>query len=436
MNIRPFEIFLIGIFALSAIGGLIYFSTYTPAQKVEETLYGSSVEVWGALDSRIMNDYLVELAKTQKALRVVHYTQIDKRSFQYELLNAIAEGRSPDLVIMPNNLLVTYRSKLQVIPFDTLSERTFRDTYIDGADIFMRTDGIYGLPIAVDPLVLYWNKDIFSTSGIATPPKTWETLVSQTTNAINKTDNSRNLIQSTVAFGEYVNVAHAKNILSTLLLQSGSDIVTEQNDGRYKVTFDQNVNQGLPPGHAVLSFYSQFAHPGSNSYSWNRSKGVDRTEFLNGDLALYFGMGSEKKSLDRDNANLNYDVAPIPQGGGSTVHRDYADFYALAIPRASKNIVGAYAVATYLTDPAQAQQFADMFDLAPVQRVLYTGNTLDPFRNILYQSALISHGWLDPDPDKSNGVFQDMVEETLADQSGVGKTVIDGRKKLEALFGK
>ena len=115
--------------------------------------------------------------------------------------------------------------------------------------------------------------------------------------------------------------------------------------------------------------------------------------------------------------------------------RDYADFYALAIPRASKNIIGAYAAATYLTASAQAQRFADMYNFAPVQRVLYTGNTLDPFKNILYQSALISHGWLDPDPDKSNGVFQDMVEETLANQSGVGKAIIDGRKKLEALFG-
>lgn len=434
MNIRPFEIFLIGIFAVAAIAGLVYFSTYKPAQKAEETLYGSSVEIWGTLDRRIMDDYLTALTQSQKALRVVRYTQIDKRSFQYELLNAIAEGRSPDLVIMPSSLLVTYRSKLQVIPFDTMSERTFRDTFIDGADIFMRSDGIYGLPIAVDPLVMYWNRDIFSASGIATPPKTWETLVSQTTNAINKTDNSRNLIQSTVAFGEYVNIANAKNILSMLLFQAGSDIVSEQNDGRYKVTFDQNAYQGLPPGHAVLSFYSQFAHPGNNSYSWNRSKSVDRTEFLNGDLALYFGMGSEKKTLDRDNANLNYDVATVPQGGGSTVHRDYGDFYALAIPRASKNIAGAYAAAIYLTDPAQAQSFAEVFNFAPTQRGLYTGNTLDPYRNVLYQSALIAHGWLDPDPDKSNSVFQDMVEETLANQSGIGKFVIDGREKLESLF--
>jgi len=181
---------------------------------------------------------------------------------------------------------VTYRSKLLAIPFDTLNERTFRETYIDGAEIFIRSDGTYGLPLAVDPLLMYWNRDIFSSSGIALPPKTWETLVSQTTRSINRVDDWLNFSQSTIAFGEYGNVTHAKSILSMLLLQTGNNIVTESKDGQYKVVLDRGTGESLPSGNAVLSFYIQFAHPSSDAYSWNRSKGMDRAEFLEGKLAL------------------------------------------------------------------------------------------------------------------------------------------------------
>jgi hypothetical protein len=98
---------------------------------------------------------------------------------------------------------------------------------------------------------------------------------------------------------------------------------------------------------------------------------VDRAEFLEGKLALYFGMGSERESLERDNANLNFDVTTVPQGSGATIQRNYGDFYALAIPRASKNTSGAYAVARYHEcTSAQAKEFAQMFDFAPVQRVI------------------------------------------------------------------
>ncbi len=434
MNIRPFEIILIAVFAISAIGGLFYFAKYKPAADPTAALYGSSVVIWGTLDSAKMESLLFAISKKDEAFSVVTYREVEERSFQNELLNAIADGEAPDLVIMPHTLLVTYRSKLKPISFETLTQRTFRDTYIEGAEIFMRSDGTYGIPIAADPLIMYWNRDIFSGSGVALPPKTWETLTSQTTRAINRTDDWLSLTQSTIAFGDYMNILHAKNVLSMLLLQAGSEIVTENEDGDYAVTIDRAPEGGTSSGSAVLSFYTQFSTPSKEAYSWNRSKNTDRTEFLDGKLALYFGMGSEKASLERDNANLNYDVATVPQGSGTTIQRNYADFYALSIPRSSKNIQGAYAVATFLGQPEQAKKFAEAFNFAPVHRALYGENTADPFKNVLYQSALIARGWLDPSPSESNDTFRAMVEDTLTDPAMVNKFVIDAVRTLESLF--
>ncbi len=431
---RPFEIVLVTIFALAAVGGLVYFSTYKPAPDPTAAAYGDEVVIWGTFDKVLMDGLFFKLGRADNAFQVVSYKEIEERSFQGELLNAIADGKAPDLVIIPHTLLVTYRSKLQVIPYETLPERTFRDTYIDGAEIFMRSDGTYGIPIAADPLIMYWNRDILSESGIAIPPKTWESLTTQIVPSVNRVDDWFNFTQNTIAFGEYGNVKNAKNILSMLMLQAGSDIVSETRNGVYRVTIDDSSGESAPPGDAAFSFYKQFATPGKEAYSWNRSMNSDREQFLAGKLALYFGMGSERTSLELDNANLNYDVARVPQGSGANVQRNYADFYAFAIPRSSKNVQGAYMVASFLTQPEQATKIAELYDLAPVQRSLYTESNPDPFMNVLYQSALIARGWLDPDPEESSDLFRSMIEDDTKDQDRVGRIVRETAVKLESLF--
>jgi hypothetical protein len=65
---------------------------------------------------------------------------------------------------------------------------------------------------------------------------------------------------------------------------------------------------------------------------------------------------------------------------------------------------------------------------------LYSESTTDPFKSVLYQSALISYGWLDPDPQQSTRIFQAMVEDTLANQTKIEGTLTDARYNLESLF--
>lgn len=430
---RPFEIALIAFFGIVAIGSLFVFSNYKPNADPNAIAYGERVAIWGTFESSEMEALLAELTLNNDSFKVVTYTQIDAQSFGNTLIDAIAEGKGPDLVIIPNSLLVSYRSKFAAIPFETLSQRTFADTYIDGAGIFIRSDGTYGIPIGVDPLLMYWNKDIFSSNGISAPPKTWEDLISKTTNSINKFDGSSNLTQSTIAFGQYGNVKNAKNILAMLFFQAGSEIVTESNNS-YVITLDRTVNNGLSPGVAGLSFYSQFSLPNKKAYSWSPVKSSDRAEFIRGTLALYFGMGSEQKVIERDNSNLNYDVAVVPQGSGATIHRTYGDFYAFAIPRSSKNINGAYAVASFLSDGPQVKKICDAFGLSPVRRSLFVENQIDPFKSILYQSALIAQGWLDPSPQETSQVFRMMIEDAQLHEAQIQDSAHDGIERIRGLF--
>ena len=140
------------------------------------------------------------------------------------------------------------------------------------------------------------------------------------------------------------------------------------------------------------------------------------------------------KALSCENSNLNFDIAGVPQGSASTVKRNYADFYAFTIPRASKNISGAYGVAITLAAPENAQKIADGYSMAPVHRALYTGAVQDPFKAVVYESALISRGWLDPNPRESGDVFRRMVEGVTGGSARLKNVIMDTIQELESLF--
>lgn len=432
MNLRPFEIILIAIFAVSAIAGLIALSMYKGSGASENT-YGSSVAIWGTFDKNKIEPILSDIAKTDKSFSVVTYRQVDERSFEGELLNAIAEGNSPDLVLMPHTLLASYRSKFAAIPSATYTERTFRDTYVDGAAIFMMSDGVYGLPIAVDPLVLYYNRTLFANAGLALPPKTWEALLVDAVPVLTKADAKYTLSESAIGMGEFMNITHAKEILSMLFLQSGTSIVAEK-EGGYTITLKERPGKGSPPAESALSFYTQFASPGSRAYSWNRVQPFDRTAFTNGTLAMYFGFGSERKLIEDANPNLSFDITSVPQSQGATALRDYGTFYALGIPKKSNNSKGAYAVALTLASAATSNSLVTALNLTPVHRSLYTTPTTDVYGDILRQSGLIARGWLDPSPSESTAIFKTMIEGITTGRAELSTVVNDAAYSLEALF--
>jgi ABC-type glycerol-3-phosphate transport system substrate-binding protein len=217
-----------------------------------------------------------------------------------------------------------------------------------------------------------------------------------------------------------------------LFIQAGSTIVDEAN-ATYRVTLNQSQNPGTSPAESVISFYTQFANPSSAQYSWNRGMIEDRRAFLQGTLALYFGMGSERRALEEENANLNFDMAAVPQGADASVRRNYGDFYAFAIPRGSTNQKGATVMATFFTRPENAIKLSDLLGFAPVHLSNMRAQG-DVFNPIINDSALIARAWLDPDPEGSDMVFQEMIEATTGGTQRINEVIRDAVDRLQRLF--
>src|SRR5690606_13880563 len=86
---------------------------------------------------------------------------------------------------------------------------------------FVKDNRIYAIPLAVDLLALYYNKDLLGSAGISQPPATWPVLV-QDTQKLTKVSQPGQFTVSGIALGTSANVNRAVDILNLLMLQNGT----------------------------------------------------------------------------------------------------------------------------------------------------------------------------------------------------------------------
>src|SRR3989344_2243561 len=344
---KPFQIFVLGLFGFFAIVGVIVFATFRgPNAGIEEI----PVTLWGTLPTEEFVEALGAYNGDAEEQLSVVYRELSRSELDSEFAEAGAEGRGPDLLLVPHDAILEQQAKLSVLPFESFPERDFKDTFVELGELFVVPEGIVGLPLSIDPLVLYWNRDILASEGYALPPKTWEELVVMTPK-LTERDEANSIVRSAIAFGGFQNVDHAGEVLTLLFMQAGDPIVVRGADGRLSVSFGERFDLPEVPAESALRFYTEFADPVKPLYSWNRSLPSAKDAFLAGDLALYLGFASEARELALRNPNLNFDVALVPQVDGSPLQQTYGAIAALALLRPSPSTSAALRAMALITHP-------------------------------------------------------------------------------------
>jgi ABC-type glycerol-3-phosphate transport system substrate-binding protein len=433
MKLRPFELALVSFFGVLIFLALYLMSSTEQASNSNVNQYGASVVIWGTQPREAFEAVFKPLREENINFQVVTYVEKDARTFDTQLINALAENRGPDVLFLPHEKLLQYRSKLQALPDQTLPIPSYKRDYIDGADIFILSDGIYAFPATVDPLVMYFNRDLLSSKNFISPPTTWESIVNDIVPSLVERDFGRNIIRSPLAFGEYRNVTNAFDVLSMLLLQGGSSLVVQPGKN-YRIELNQAVNgTGLPLENA-LTFYTNFASPSNPLYSWNRAQQNDRDEFLGEGLVLYFGKGSEANEIASLNPNLNFDIAEVPQGAGATIRRTYGTMYGFVLMKSSVNPTGSIQAMRDLTSARNSVALANNLTMAPVSRSGLSQGSNDRYGRIIYSTSPVARGWLSPDPTKANDIFTQMVEDVLANRARPSDAANDAVGRLRDVY--
>lgn len=422
-----FQMILMGVFGVFVIGGVIIFSAYKGSSQ-----NAVPVVVWGTISQTDFNNIIQETSLYQSKEFAVQYVEKSEESFDSDFVEALASGDGPDLFMLPSEKILKHRNKIFAVPYNVYTARQFKDSFIEGAEIYMAPEGVLALPVSVNPLVMYWNRSIFTEVKLTQPPKYWDEFYNLA-NVISKKDGALNILRSAVALGEFANISHGKEIVLNLAMQAGTP-VTVWSDSKVQSVFADSFNKPTIPAEAAVNFYTEFGNPSKPSYSWNRSLPNSTNYFLGGDLALYFGFTSEIRNLQLKNPNLNFDVAVMPTSRDGGVGVSFANFNAFAISKSSKNPNASFGVVSVLSSAGGAKAFNKILKLPPARRDLLSQKPVNAYESVFYDSAIRAKAWLDPSPNDTNLIFKNMIESITSGRARTGEAVTKANRELMDLL--
>jgi len=290
-KLSVFQITLLAAFGALAVAGVLIFAFAIGGGTTTQI---GAVTIWGTLDSNAFAAVLRQAAEANSSLSQVSYDQKDPATFDSDLTKALAGGTGPDLILLPQDSVYKDAAELVVIPDTLVSQSQFSSTFIDAADPFYGTSGALAFPLLVDPLVLFWNKDLLASAGFSSPPEYWDQLFA-IAEKVSVKDSSGTISKSAIDFGEYQNVDHAKDILATLILQVGGTVTGFDSAGHLISALVPKTGGAAAAAESALTFYTEFADPSKDFYSWNRALPDGQQAFSAGQLALYVGYARESE---------------------------------------------------------------------------------------------------------------------------------------------
>lgn len=428
-----FQSILVAVFLAFFVFGVLLFSGIIKigGGNTGVDAISGRIVIWGTLPASQVSS-LIEGVGGNNASFTVNYREQKADTYEQNLIEAFAKDTGPDLFILTPDMLLENSNFIYKIPYQSLPEKSFRTSYIDGADILLANDGVFGYPLLVDPLVLYYNKDMLSNEGILYPPTSWDELFNLNSK-LTKKGSDGTITQSMIALGQYDNVNHSKDILSMLLLQSGNSLVSRTDTG-YSMTIKDSLPGGVSPFEQIVNYFLEFSNPSNDSYSWNRSMPDSLDMFTSGKLAFYVGYASELFKIQSINPNLSFDVTTIPQTKGSNIKRTYGEMYTLVASKKSKNLASGLALESLLIAPDFEKSLGVSASLPTANRSLLSEKQANPYLSTFFNEAVIARSWLDPNKEQSDSIFKELIENSLSNKLSVSDAINKAYNQLDLII--
>jgi multiple sugar transport system substrate-binding protein len=376
---------------------------------------------WGPYSPALFANVISEYQKANRSIQI-KYFQKDFATYEQDLVNAFAIGQAPDMWIVLDSWINKHNNKIAPGPQTIMTARDYESTLVDAAvDSFLFNQTVYAVPLGIDPLVLYWNRDLFANETLTLPPKTWDEFVTYSTR-LTKREANGNLIRSGNAMGLASNIPEFNHILSLLILQGGTSIVDPKT---FNVTLGeiQSTSVGsYNPSLNALQFYLSFSDRQKSTYSWNSTFPDPVTAFEREDLAMFIGFASNLQIMKLANPRLPVSVAPVPQFANAPFAINYARTLGYTVSKTSIHQTEAWTFIKYLASASPAAQVAYNLNIAPARRDLLQAGTADADGTVIYRSAIQSKVWYKPDETQTLQVFRTLIESALG-----------GRELLSAL---
>ncbi len=316
------------------LGGLVL------AGKFAASFFASNAEVtityWGLWENDAAVQSTLSTFQAQHPKIKVTYVKQSPKQYRERLQSAIARGEGPDVFRFHNTWVPMLRNELTPVPTTVMTSAQFSATFYPVAkrDLVAGTN-IYGIPLMIDGLGLYYNEDFLASAGV-TPPTTYEELLNIVPKLTVKNQNT--IVSSAIALGTTGNIENFSDILATMMMQNGAKL-TEPTGSEAEQT---------------LIFYRKFADPSDPVYTWNDTLDNSVSAFANGKVAMILAPSWRAFDVKQINPNLHFKIVPIPQLPGSTV--TWASYWVEGVSSKSKNQKAAWEFVNYLTSKEAAMK--------------------------------------------------------------------------------
>lgn len=405
-----------------------------------------ALTMWGVFDDQ--DAYSTVIADYRQAHPYVQitYRKLRPEEYESELLNAFAEDRGPDIFMVHNTWIHGYLPKIAPLPkIATIAElvttgtiqktttyelhqknavslrqfqTAFPDQVVRDAVITTQTatgpvQTIVAIPLSIDTLALYWNKELMNAAGIAQPPVTW-TDVQTMVKKLVKTDDTGAITQAGIAIGTQKNVVRATDILSLLMTQN----MTQMADVDGNPTFNQMpqslTGHALPPGIEALIFYTDFANPGKDVYNWNDTMPNSLDAFVTGQTAMFMGYNYELPIIRARAPKLKFDIAAAPQIPGNP-QRNFANYWLNTVSKKSKHIDAAWDFIQFMTSEPEAKKYLDKTQKPTALRSLIPTQIDNVDVGVFANQILTAENWYHgANATAEESAMNDMIDAILA----------------------
>jgi len=400
-------------------------------------------------DEDVINPLIQQYQAKHPNVSITYRKFTDPLEYENLIINEMAEGEGPDIFSMPNYWFLRNVKKLTPMPLNMMSPAQFERTFVSVAknDLVLRdpADGqekVFGIPLTVDTLALYYNKSAFEDKipSRGYPASTWEGLKDDVYK-LTKTDQSFERFEMAgIAMGRSDNIARAVDILYMLMLQYKIKFYNE-NYAQAQFSKQSSINAtgySLNPAVEALKLYTSFALPANKNYSWNqyladpKSATKEMDTFARGKVAMIFGYSylyeqilAQIKDLKAKGVKTidekDVRIVQVPQVNDPTMSNDkrvaYANYYAETVSRTARNPDVAWDFLNFISSKDNLQAYRDKTHKPTSRRDMIDEQSKDPIYGVFAQQIGVAESLPIYDGARYNSIFSKAIDDVLSTQS-------------------
>ncbi|MBU4421765.1 extracellular solute-binding protein [Patescibacteria group bacterium] len=456
------KIFIASVLVLLTLSGAI---CKTTSPEVAERTKPIQLNYWRVFDD---SDAFSELIAAYNQLHPninITYRKLRYEEFEQKLLDALAEDRGPDLFSLHNTWLRGYQSKLLPLPDTisipyrtvqgtikkdvvwtldtkkTISEREIQTNFIDqvAQDVIIPTYDetskstkklVYGLPLSVDTMALFYNKELLNAAGIAEPAKDWQTF-QEHVKKLTKQAPDGSISIAGAAIGSAENIERSTDIASVLMMQNGAKMTDDAGRATFNLIPAELSGRTMPPGAEALTFYTDFASPQKEVYTWNEAMQNSLNTFIQGRVAYFFGYAYHIPTIKAQAPKLQYGIAKLPQISGNQ-EINFANYWVEVVSKKTQYPDETWDFIQFITNQDNVEKYLNKTVKPTALRGLIQKQSEDATLYTFVSQLLTAKSWYKgKDALSAETAIKEMIKDVVSGARTVTEAIDFAIKKLD-----